>query len=115
MPPVAPPASSPAHGNGHDDDYVPRVQHGFEPPAEAVDAVHLHVASDMATQDILHRLYNMCQQHSGATEVWLHLDNGTEMVQMRVSASFWVNADAQFVQDVAELLGADNVMAPVLG
>ncbi len=113
---ATPPSSSPAYGNGHgDDDEIPRVPHGFEPPADAVDAVHLHVSSAMATQDILHRLYNMCQQHSGATEVWLHLDNGDEMVQMKISASFWVNADAQFVEDVAELLGADNVMAPVLG
>ena len=109
MPP--PPGSAPAYGGG-DGDYVPRIHHGFEPPAEAVDAVHLHVSSELATQDILHRLYNMCQQHSGATEVWLHLDNGTEMVQLRVSASFWVNADPQFIEDVAELLGADNVMAP---
>ncbi len=113
-PSVTTPQAPPAYGGGHDDDTVPRVHHGFEPPAEAVDAVHLHVSSEMATQDILHRLYNMCQQHSGATEVWLHLDNGAEMVQMKVSASFWVNADAQFVEDVAELLGADNVMAPML-
>ena len=110
-----PPQSSPNYGNGHGDDYIPRVHRGFEPPAEATDAVHLHVSSELATQDILHRLYNMCQQHSGATEVWLHLDNGAEMVQLKVSASFWVNADAQFVEDVAELLGADNVMAPMLG
>ena len=109
-----PPASAPAYGGG-DEDYVPRIHHGFEPPAEAVDAVHLHVSSELATQDILHRLYNMCQQHAGATEVWLHLDNGTEMVQLRVSASFWVNADSQFIEDVAELLGADNVMAPLPG
>ena len=111
--PSMPPISAPAYGGGHDSDYVPRVHHGFEPPAEAGNAVHLHVASEMATQDILHRVYNMCQQHSGATEVWLHLDNGTEMVQLRVSASFWVNADQQFIDDVAELLGADNVMAPL--
>ena len=111
-PSMPPPASAPAYGGG-DEDYVPRIHHGFEPPAEAVDAVHLHVSSELATQDILHRLYNMCQQHSGATEVWLHLDNGTEMVQLRVSASFWVNADPQFIEDVAELLGADNVMAPM--
>ena len=114
--PATPPSSAPAYGNGHgDDDEIPRVPHGFEPPAEATDAVHLHVSSELATQDILHRLYNMCQQHSGATEVWLHLDNGAEMVQLKVSASFWVNADAQFVEDVADLLGADNVMAPMLG
>ena len=115
MPAPPPSVASPAYGNGHDDEYIPRIHHGFEPPAEAGNAVHLHVAANVATQDILHRLYNMCQQHSGATEVWLHLDNGTEMVQLRVSASFWVNADAQFVEDVAELLGADNVMAPMLG
>ncbi len=113
--PTTVPQSSPNYSNGHGDDYIPRVHRGFEPPAEAIDAVHLHVSSEMATQDILHRLYNMCQQHSGATEVWLHLDNGAEMVQLKVSASFWVNADAQFVEDVAELLGADNVMAPMPG
>lgn len=112
-----PPASSPAAtspGGDFDEDYVPRIAHGFEPPSQAGQAVHLHVASDLATQEILHRLYNLCQQHSGETEVWLHLDNGTEMVQLKVSTSFWVNADAQFIEDVAAVLGAANVMAPLV-
>ena len=114
-PPSAPMASTaPAYGGSFDGDYTPRIGYGFEPPAETEGAVHLHVAAELATQEILHRIYNLCQQHQGATEVWLHLDNGTEMVQLKVSASFWVNADSQFCEDVADLLGESNVLVPGL-
>ena len=111
---LPPAAVLPPSNFGGDEDAVPHIPHGFEPPLEAGEAVHLHVKSEMATPEILHRLYNLCQEHRGATEVWLHLDNGSEMVQLRVSASFWVDADQQFCDDVADLLGAANVMVPAV-
>ena len=90
------------------------ISYAFEPPAEATSAVHLHVSSDLASHQLLARLVNVCQKHRGATEVWLHVDNGSEMVQMKVSPSFWVDADEQFCADVAALLGDENVLLPAI-
>ncbi|MBW3636984.1 MAG: hypothetical protein KY445_11085, partial [Armatimonadetes bacterium] len=108
-----PPSNAPAVATPTFDDEGPaRIGYGFAPPAEASDAVHVHVPAGAATREIVNRLYNVCRRHPGATQLWLHVDNGEEMVQLKVSASYWVNADDGFCQDVASLLGGENVLVP---
>jgi DNA polymerase-3 subunit alpha len=95
-----------------EDEGPARIGYGFAPPVEAGDAVHVHVPAGAATREIINRLYNVCRKHPGATQLWLHVDNGEEMVQLLVSASYWVNADPEFCSDVAGLLGGENVLVP---
>ena len=84
----------------------------FAPPESAASCVHLHIAEDKATADILGRVWNICRTHKGDTEVWLHLDNGAEMLQLRVSHAFWVEPTPQFCQEVLTVLGEGCVLAP---
>lgn len=95
-----------------EDEGPARIGYDFSPPMEASDAVHVHLRAGIATREIVNKLYAVCRRHPGATELWLHVDNGEEMVQMRVSASYWVNADDQFCDDVASLLGEESVLVP---
>ena len=74
--------------------------------------MHLYVAENKADADTLMRLWNICRQHPGTTEVWLHLDNGLEMVQLRASHAFWVDGSPQFCQEVLQVLGDGCVLAP---
>jgi len=89
-----------------------RIPRAFMPPAEAASVVHLHLNGPIATQDVVHRLFNIVQAHRGSHELWLHIDNGVEMVQLKVSTSFWVDASEDFCRDVAALLGNENVLVP---
>ncbi|WP_425265159.1 DNA polymerase III subunit alpha [Abditibacterium utsteinense] len=105
-------ASSGASSGGSEEEGPARIGYGFAPPVDAGDAVHVHVPAGAATREIINRLYNVCRRHPGATQLWLHVDNGEEMVQLKVSASYWVNADEGFCGDVATLLGGENVLVP---
>ncbi len=113
---LPPPDSAPSSNSNHayEEEGPPRIHHSFAPPGDAGDAVHVHVPAGAATREIINRLYNVCRRHPGATELWLHVDNGEEMVQLKVSASYWVNADDHFCEDVAGLLGGENVMVPTM-
>lgn len=108
-----------ANGNGQSNNIEysnqtgPRaIGRGFAPPESAAGCVHLHIAEDKATADILGRVWNICRTHKGDTEVWLHLDNGAEMLQLRVSHAFWVEPTPQFCQEVLTVLGEGCVLAP---
>jgi hypothetical protein len=94
------------------EDGPPHIGHVFAPPPEAGNAVHIHVPPGSATHEVVHKLFNICQKNRGATEVWLHVDNGTEMVQLKISPSFWVDSTEEFCQDVIGLLGNENLLVP---
>ena len=89
------------------------IPHTFEVPTEAESDVHLHIPPGLASQDVINKLHAVVRRHPGAQQVWLHLDNGHEMVQMKVSATYWVNATPQFCEDVAALLGDENIVPPL--
>ena len=89
-----------------------KIGRAFAPPVSASGCVHLYVAENKADADTLMRLWNICRQHPGTTEVWLHLDNGLEMVQLRASHAFWVDGSPQFCQEVLQVLGDGCVLAP---
>lgn len=88
------------------------VARGFAPPASATDAVHLHIDEIRATAEILNKLWNICRGHRGDTEVWLHIDNGIETMQLRVSPSYFVQVNQQFCDEIITVLGADKVLVP---
>ena len=48
----------------------------------------------------------------GETEVWLHIDNGVEMMQLRVSHAYWVDASPDFCDQVVHELGEGRVLVP---
>ncbi|HVF85363.1 MAG TPA: hypothetical protein VM821_05245, partial [Abditibacteriaceae bacterium] len=105
--------SSQSNGIEYSNQLGPRaIGRGFAPPESAAGCVHLHIAQDKATADILGRVWNICRTHKGDTEVWLHLDNGQEMLQLRVSHAFWVEPTPQFCQEVLTVLGEGCVLAP---
>ena len=113
---VLPPADTPPPPQFRGNDEGPAsIPHVFEVPFEASNDVHLHIPADLASQEMIHRLYAVVRKHPGAKQVWIHLDNGQEMVQMKVSANFWVEATPQFCEDVAGLLGDDNIVPPEIG
>ncbi len=110
---LPPQGAAPAMPDSYgEEETVARIGHNFAPPGDAFEAVHVHVPAGIASREIINRLYNVCRRHPGATELWLHVDNGEEMVQLKVSASYWVNADEGFCEDVAGLLGGENVTVP---
>lgn len=100
--------------NGSDEGrpMTPRIGRGFAPPQWAGHCVHLHIADDAATPEILNRLWTICRTYQGDTEVWLHLDNGEETVQLRVSPSYWVDASPDFCDEIAHILGESHLMLP---
>lgn len=115
-------SNSPEHngnGNGHADDYgrpaPPRVARGFAPPPEASQSVHLYIGEERATSDIVMKLWNVCKAHPGQTEVWLHIDNGLETLQLKVSAAYWVVPTPQFENEIASVLGEGQYQLPYGG
>jgi hypothetical protein len=84
----------------------------FAPPPSAAGCVHLHIGEDYATAETLSRLWNICRNHHGDTEVWLHIDNGVEMMQLRVSHAYWVDASPEFCNEVLAVLGEGCVLVP---
>ncbi|RYX81762.1 DNA polymerase III subunit alpha [bacterium] len=107
-----PPAFRPSSPPPSFDDGPASISHAFEVPYEASGDVHLHIPANLATQTVINKLYSVVRRHRGAKQVWIHLDNGHEMVQMKVSANFWVDATQQFCEDVAALLGDENIVPP---
>ena len=107
--------------NGHSvNDYneAPKVQslraigREFTPPASSSHCVHMHIPEDCATAEKLGRLWNICKLYPGETEVWLHIDNGVEMMQLRASHAYWVNASAEFCNQVVGELGEGRLLVP---
>lgn len=108
-----------AHGNGGGNaeesrPAVPRIGRGFAPPPWADNCVHLYIPEEQATADTLNRLWTICRTHHGETEVWLHIDNGQETVQLRVSSSYFVEPTDEFCHEVAEVLGDSHLQVPQL-
>lgn len=103
-----PPAAAPPVEYGR----PPAIARGFNPPDHATACVHLHIPEGHASADILNRLWNICRGHRGQTEVWLHIDNGVETVQLRVSPSFWVDATPEFRHEMVAVLGPGSVLVP---
>jgi len=102
-------------GNGGDDPHnveIPIIGRGFIPPQWASDCVHLHIPEYDATAETLTKLYYICRNHHGKTEVWLHIDNGVEMMQLSVAEAYWVDASAEFFDQALEVLGDGNVLVP---
>jgi hypothetical protein len=107
----AAPAST-SVGSGPYDDEVMSIGRFFEPPEWAANCVHLHIGEDCATAATLGRLWNICKRHHGGTEVWLHIDNGVEMIQLRVAPDFWVEPTEEFHQEIMSVLAQDCVQVP---
>jgi hypothetical protein len=103
--------------NGHAVD-VPRskepaqIGRVFSPPPWAYNCVHLHISEENASADILGRLWNICRSHQGETEVWLHIDNGVEMMQLRVAPDYWVTPTPDFRNEVLRVLSEECLMVP---
>jgi hypothetical protein len=99
------------------EDYRPagpaRIGRAFAPPHDAMHAVHMHITHDMATADIINKLWNICRAHPGKCEVWLHIDNGLELLQLRVAENFFVEPDQQFIDEVLDILGDGKLLVPV--
>ena len=88
------------------------IDRTFTPPADSSHCVHLHIPEDYATAEKLGRLWNICKMYPGETEVWLHIDNGLEMMQLRVSHAYWVDASPEFCDQVVHELGEGRVLVP---
>jgi DNA polymerase-3 subunit alpha len=91
---------------------APRAARGFAPPSDASHAVHLHIAQESATSETIMKLWNICKIHPGQTEVWLHIDNGVETLQLKVSPAYWVVPTPQFCDEVLGVLGTGRVLVP---
>jgi hypothetical protein len=74
--------------------------------------VHLHIAEDAANSDTIMKLWNICKAHPGQTEVWLHVDNGIETLQMKVSPAYFVVPTPEFCDQVLDVLGEGRVLVP---
>jgi DNA polymerase-3 subunit alpha len=90
-----------------------RIGRTFAPPHDAMHAVHMHLTQEMATADIINKLWNICRAHHGPCEVWLHIDNGLELLQLRVAENFFVEPCQQFVDEVLDVLGDGKLLVPV--
>jgi DNA polymerase III alpha subunit len=84
----------------------------FAPPYDAGHCVHLYISEGRADASTLSKLWNACRNHRGDTEVWLHIDNGLEMMQLRVSPSFWVDPTPEFCEEIYAVLGQECVQMP---
>ena len=119
------------HGNGRADARTPnnappveaprpeaprgpvRIGRAFAPPHDAMHAVHMHLTQEMANADIINKLWNICRAHHGQCEVWLHIDNGLELLQLRVAENFFVEPNQQFIDEVLDVLGDGRLLVPV--
>ncbi|MDQ3815009.1 MAG: DNA polymerase III subunit alpha, partial [Armatimonadota bacterium] len=89
-----------------------RIPRAFTPPEWGAHCVHLHIPESHSTAEVLGKLWQICRQHHGETEVWLHIDNGVEMIQLRVSPAYWVEATAEFCNEVLAILGEGCLLVP---
>lgn len=118
-----------SNGNGHGNGAAPplpspppiedsrpsgpaRIGRSFAPPSDAMHAVHMHLTEEMANATIINRLWNICRAHHGKCEVWLHIDNGVELLQLRVADNFFVEPDQNFVDEVLDVLGDGRLLVP---
>ena len=90
----------------------PRGSRGFAPPQSASHCVHLHIVEPSATSATIMKLWNICKAHPGQTEVWLHIDNGIETLQMKVSPAYFVVPTPEFCDQVLGVLGEGRVLVP---
>jgi hypothetical protein len=115
-------ANGHSNGNGHaapptggyGEEETPRIARGFYPPPTASECVHLHFTEDMANASVISKIWNICRAHPGDTPVWLHIDNGLETMQLKVSDSFNVDGSVEFCIEVREVLGSECVVQPCL-
>jgi DNA polymerase-3 subunit alpha len=91
---------------------LPAAKRSFTPPQSALHCVHLHIAEDAANSDTIMKLWNICKAHPGQTEVWLHVDNGIETLQMKVSPAYFVVPTPEFCDQVLDVLGEGRVLVP---
>ena len=111
-------ANGHSNGNGsqsNGDSYrnePPLISRSFAPPQWASHCVHLYIPEHTASAETLSRLWNICRSHHGETEVWLHIDNGQEMMQLRVAPAFWVDASSEFFDQALSVLGEGHVLVP---
>lgn len=82
-------------------------------PDASDERVTLFLTPETANGDTISKLWHLCKKHRGTTEVWLSIDTGTRAAQMRVSPTYWVEPNDEFVQAAVELLGQDKVRLPV--
>jgi len=99
---------------GYGEEETPRIARGFYPPPTASECVHLHFIEGMANAATISRIWNICRAHHGDVPVWLHIDNGLETMQMKVSDSYNVDGSVGFCIAVREVLGSDCVVQPCL-
>ena len=86
---------------------VPAIDEG------AVQRVYLSITPENANGDTISRLWHLCRNHHGSTEVWLRIDTGVRSAQMRVSPSYFVQPNNEFAREAAALLGHENVRLPL--
>ena len=118
-PPPPPPSSNAApSSNGSSSPPPPPTPprptgvRGFYPPESASHCVHLHIVEESVTHDTIMKLWNICKAHPGQTEVWLHVDNGSETMRMKVSPAYYVVPTPEFRAQIQGVLGEDKVMLP---
>lgn len=85
---------------------------GFAPPSSASHCAHLHISDESADPETIMRLWNICKEHPGQTEVWLHVDNGEETLQLKVSPAYYVTPTAEFCNAVLAVLGEGKLLVP---
>ncbi len=105
-------AASTTASNGEWGDAVESIGRFFSPPEWAAGCVHLHIGEDCATAETLGKLWNICKRHHGNTEVWLHIDNGLEMMQLRVAPDYWVEPSEEFAGELLSVLKAECLQVP---
>ena len=105
-------ASGTTAGNGEWGDAVESIGRFFSPPEWAAGCVHLHIGEDCATAETLGKLWNICKRYHGDTEVWLHVDNGLEMMQLRVAPDYWVEPSEELANELLGVLRAECLQVP---
>ncbi len=104
--------SSGGGAGGFGEEEVASIGRFFEPPEWAAGCVHLHIDEGCATASTIGRLWSICKKHHGQTEVWLHIDNGAEMMQLRVAPDFWVELTPEFEDDLRAVLSEGCFQIP---
>jgi hypothetical protein len=66
----------------------------------------------MASAEIVNKLWTICRNHHGQYEVWLHVDNGVELLQLRVAEAFWVDPTPEFCDAILDVLGDGHLLVP---
>ena len=99
-------------GAGFGEEEVASIGRFFEPPEWAAQCVHLHIDEGCATAETIERLWSICKRHRGDTEVWLHIDNGVEMMQLRVASDYWVEPTPEFEDELRAVLAEGCFQIP---